>query len=147
MSGSTPFDLLTAEDTPALEYAGSKDRDAPTLSTGLPLAPNSTSPTVTVVIAAYNAEKFIRPTIESVLAQCLKHVELIVVDDGSTDGTFGILSAFPDRRLTVISAGKSRRQRGEEYRPCRRARTLHFLSRRGRCPAAGFAAPHGPRAG
>ncbi len=102
MSGSAPFDLLTAEDTPALEHAGSKDRDAPTLSTGLPLAPNSTSPTVTVVIAAYNAEKFIRPTIESVLAQCLKNVELIVVDDGSTDGTFGILTAFPDRRLTVI---------------------------------------------
>ena len=145
MSGSTPFDLLTAEDSLRLNTPDPKT-GTPQLSTGLPLAPNSTSPTVTVVIAAYNAEKFIRPTIESVLAQCLKHVELIVVDDGSTDGTFGILSAFPDRRLTVIRQ-ESRRQRGEEYRPCRRARTLHFLSRRGRCPAAGFAAPHGPRAG
>jgi glycosyltransferase involved in cell wall biosynthesis len=60
------------------------------------------SPKVTVVIAAYNAEKFIRQALESVLAQKLKDIELIVVDDGSTDGTRQILESCSDHRLTVI---------------------------------------------
>ena len=50
---------------------------------------------MTVVIAAYNADKFIRPTIESVLAQSLRDIELIVVDDGSTDGTAEFCALFP----------------------------------------------------
>jgi len=53
----------------------------------------SAAPKVTVVIAAYNAERFIRQTLDSVHAQTLHHVELIVVDDGSTDGTAAILNA------------------------------------------------------
>lgn len=60
------------------------------------------SPKVTVVIAAYNAETFIRETIESVLVQSLPSMELIVVDDGSTDGTQRVLSSFTDHRLTVF---------------------------------------------
>jgi len=59
-------------------------------------------PKVTVVIAAYNAETFIRETIDSVLAQSLPSLELIVVDDGSTDRTQKILSSFTDDRLTVL---------------------------------------------
>ena len=102
MSDSAPFEMLIAADAPAPDDARSQDRDAPASSADAPLAPDSTSPSVTVVIAAYNAEKFIRPTIESVLAQCVRDVELIVVDDGSTDGTAEILRTFPDRRLTVI---------------------------------------------
>jgi glycosyltransferase involved in cell wall biosynthesis len=94
--------MLTAGDTAVPNDAGSNNRDTPALSADAPLAPDPTSPSVTVVIAAYNAEKFIRPTIESVLAQCVRDVELIVVDDGSTDGTAEILRTFPDRRLTVI---------------------------------------------
>jgi glycosyltransferase involved in cell wall biosynthesis len=62
----------------------------------------ATSPKVTVVIAAYNAEKFIRKTLESVLAQSLENIELIVVNDGSTDCTQEILATFPDRRLIVL---------------------------------------------
>src|SRR5208282_4080287 len=60
------------------------------------------SPRVTVVIAAYNAESYLRETIESVLAQRLQDIEVIVVDDGSTDGTLEILRAFSDHRLTVL---------------------------------------------
>jgi glycosyltransferase involved in cell wall biosynthesis len=60
------------------------------------------SPRVTVVIAAYNAESYLRETIESVLAQRLQDIEVIVVDDGSTDGTLKILRAFSDERLTVL---------------------------------------------
>jgi glycosyltransferase involved in cell wall biosynthesis len=63
---------------------------------------HSTPPKVTVIIAAYNAEKFIRKTLESVFAQSLENIELIVVDDGSTDRTQEILATFPDRRLIVL---------------------------------------------
>jgi glycosyltransferase involved in cell wall biosynthesis len=68
----------------------------------VPCLGRSMSPKVTVVIAAYNAETFIRETIESVLAQSLQNIEVIVVDDGSTDGTQRILGSFSDGRLTVL---------------------------------------------
>jgi glycosyltransferase involved in cell wall biosynthesis len=65
-------------------------------------AADATPPKVTVVIAAYNAERFIRQTLDSVFAQSLREVELIVVDDGSTDGTPAILRGIDDRRLSVL---------------------------------------------
>jgi glycosyltransferase involved in cell wall biosynthesis len=60
------------------------------------------SPRVTVVIAAYNVEAFIRETLESVLTQSLKDFEVIVVDDGSTDGIQAVLRSISDPRLTVL---------------------------------------------
>jgi glycosyltransferase involved in cell wall biosynthesis len=59
-------------------------------------------PKVAVVIAAYNTEAYIRETLESVFTQSLENIEVIVVDDGSTDGTQKILGSFSDRRLTVL---------------------------------------------
>jgi len=60
------------------------------------------TPKVAVVIAAYNAEKFVRETIDSVLAQTLDDIEVIVVDDGSTDGTAAVLRSFTDPRMVVL---------------------------------------------
>jgi glycosyltransferase involved in cell wall biosynthesis len=75
-------------------------RDAPQSPAVRP-DPDRPGPQVTVVVAAYNAERFIRQTIESVLAQSLANIEVIVIDDGSTDSTREILQRFSDPRLVV----------------------------------------------
>jgi glycosyltransferase involved in cell wall biosynthesis len=59
-------------------------------------------PKVTVVIAAYNAETFLQETLDSVFKQCLREIEVVVVDDGSTDRTPQILRSLSDPRLTVL---------------------------------------------
>ena len=62
-----------------------------------------TSPLVSVVVAAFNAESFIGEAIESVLAQTLRDFELIVVDDGSTDRTPEVVARHrDDSRLVVV---------------------------------------------
>ena len=58
------------------------------------------SPKVSVVIPAYNHERFIQAAVDSVLAQTHADLELIVVDDGSTDRTGAIVQAVRDPRLS-----------------------------------------------
>jgi glycosyltransferase involved in cell wall biosynthesis len=48
---------------------------------------------VSVVIPAYNAERFLREAIDSAIAQTVAPIEVIVVDDGSTDGTAEVLAS------------------------------------------------------
>jgi len=60
-------------------------------------------PKVSVIMPAYNAERYIRAAIESVLAQTYSDWELIVVDDGSTDKTADIVSSFRDPRILFVS--------------------------------------------
>jgi len=59
------------------------------------------NPLVSVIIPVYNAEKYIKKTLESVLVQSFKDYEVIVVDDGSTDHTPAILDPFKDK-ITYI---------------------------------------------
>jgi glycosyltransferase involved in cell wall biosynthesis len=61
------------------------------------------SPTVTVVVPAYNAERYIMQAVASVLGQSLPELEVIVVDDGSTDGTRAVLTQVADPRFSVIA--------------------------------------------
>jgi glycosyltransferase involved in cell wall biosynthesis len=60
------------------------------------------APTISVVIPAYNAAKYIGNTIKSVLVQDFNDFEIIVVNDGSTDNTLAILEEISDTRLRVI---------------------------------------------
>jgi len=62
-------------------------------------------PKVCVIIPAYNRAEFIRETIDSVLNQTYKNIELIVVDDGSTDCTMEILQEYKDRLVVLQHPG------------------------------------------
>ncbi|MDF1578982.1 MAG: glycosyltransferase [Desulfobulbales bacterium] len=58
---------------------------------------NSTAdqPLVSIVIPAFNAADYLREAVDSVLAQDYPRVELIVLDDGSTDNSVEILKSYP----------------------------------------------------
>ena len=58
--------------------------------------------TVSVVIPTYNYGRFIGEAVESVLAQTLLPVEVIVVDDGSTDETEGVVGSFAERGVRYV---------------------------------------------
>jgi glycosyltransferase involved in cell wall biosynthesis len=70
-------------------------------------AAGAAAPTVSVIVPIYNQAEFIRETIDSVLAQDHPNVELVLSDDGSTDGTSDILREYaeetPDEVVLVTS--------------------------------------------
>ncbi len=60
-------------------------------------------PLISVIIPAFNSEKTIQETIESVLNQTWRNLEIIVVNDGSQDSTLDIVTSIKDPRLKVFS--------------------------------------------
>ena len=64
----------------------------------------SKEPLVSVIIPAYNAERFIAKTLDSVLTQTYRNIEVIVVDDGSLDQTAEIVGAIArqDKRVMLL---------------------------------------------
>ncbi len=65
------------------------------------LEPNPSAPKISVIIPAYNHESYIFDAVQSVLAQSFENVEIIAIDDGSTDNTLRELETISDQRLTV----------------------------------------------
>jgi glycosyltransferase involved in cell wall biosynthesis len=64
---------------------------------------------VTVIMPVYNAGAYLRPAVESVLAQTYAHWELVLIDDGSTDGCVEALADIEDpriRRFRQTNSGK-----------------------------------------
>lgn len=57
------------------------------------------NPTVSVTIPCYNSQGFIKETIQSVLDQTFSDFEIVVIDDGSQDGTGEIVNNFNDHRI------------------------------------------------
>jgi glycosyltransferase involved in cell wall biosynthesis len=60
-------------------------------------------PAISVIMPAYNAEKFIAEAIRSVLDQSFADFEFIIINDGSTDQTAFVIRSFNDPRIRVIS--------------------------------------------
>tara|TARA_X000000950_G_scaffold287411_1_gene399565 strand:+ start:1831 stop:2613 length:783 start_codon:yes stop_codon:yes gene_type:complete len=63
---------------------------------------------LSVLMTAYNAEKYLKPSINSILKQTHKNLELIIIDDGSTDGSINVVKNFEDKRIQLIKQKKNR---------------------------------------
>ena len=58
---------------------------------------------VSIVVPVYNAEKYIRECIDSIINQKYQNIELILVNDGSTDNSYDIINGFNDNRIIIIN--------------------------------------------
>lgn len=64
---------------------------------------------ISIAIPFYNAEKYLADAIRSVFAQTHKNWELILIDDGSTDGSLKIAKSVQDPRVRVYSDGQNKK--------------------------------------
>lgn len=66
---------------------------------------SSDTPVVSIVVPVYNVERYLPECLDSILAQKLKNIEVICVNDGSTDGSLDVLKKYAakDSRVRVIS--------------------------------------------
>ena len=65
------------------------------------------NPKVTVLMSAYNGEKYLREAIDSILGQTFKDFEFLIINDGSTDKTGEILKSYNDPRIKIINNNKN----------------------------------------
>jgi glycosyltransferase involved in cell wall biosynthesis len=64
-------------------------------------------PLVSIVVPVFNGERFLRESLDSILTQTYPRLEVLLIDDASTDGTPGIAAAYGDR-LTYVRQPKTR---------------------------------------
>jgi len=66
------------------------------------------APTVSIVVACYNYGRYVKQCVESILAQRFSDLELIVIDDASTDDSLAVLERFDDPRLRILRHEQNR---------------------------------------
>lgn len=64
-------------------------------------------PKISVIMPAYNAEKYIKEAIDSILSQTFGDFEFIIIDDGSTDNTCAIIESYSDSRIRFFRNEKN----------------------------------------
>lgn len=65
-----------------------------------------TTPAVSVIVTVYNGERYLREALRSILDQSFRELELVLVDDGSTDESLEVARSIEDDRLRVLSPGR-----------------------------------------
>ena len=70
---------------------------------------NSDTPKVSLLVPICNVERYLRECLDSAVAQTLEDIEIICINDGSTDGSLGIINSFveKDPRFKVIDKPNS----------------------------------------
>lgn len=66
-----------------------------------------TPPRVSVLMGVYNAERYLREALDSLLEQSFEDFEVVLVDDGSTDRSAEILGGYDDPRLRMLANGEN----------------------------------------
>jgi glycosyltransferase involved in cell wall biosynthesis len=61
------------------------------------------NPKISVILPTFNGEKTIRKSINSILEQTYENFELIIINDGSTDGTVDIINSISDQRIKLLT--------------------------------------------
>ena len=61
---------------------------------------------ISVLMTAYNCEKYIAQAIDSILQQTFTDFEFIILNDGSTDRTLDIIQSYKDNKIKLINDGK-----------------------------------------
>jgi GT2 family glycosyltransferase len=91
---------------PTLRHAEGSDVDVDRLRSRIAEPSGSNGdvprPPVSVCMATYNGAVFLRPQLDSILAQLEAHDELLVQDDASSDATLSIISSYADPRIEVV---------------------------------------------
>ena len=57
------------------------------------------NPKVSLIMKVYNGERYLREAIDSILAQTFCDFELLILDDGSTDGSADVVGEYSDERI------------------------------------------------
>ena len=70
---------------------------------------------ISIIMPSYNSENTIMNSINSVLNQTYKNIELIIVDDGSTDNTVKVIKKINDKRLHVFCKKNQRTFKCEKF--------------------------------
>ena len=94
-------------------------------------------PAVSVVIPVYNSEKYVEKCIQSVMAQTLPDLEIIIINDGSTDESGRILRELTqkDSRIVLLEPRRSRSQKSGRRKSNWK---IHHICRRRRLSARGL---------
>jgi len=64
-------------------------------------------PLISVIMPAYNAERYIKQAIDSILNQTYTNIELLIIDDASTDSTASIIASYHDKRVRIYKNEKN----------------------------------------
>ena len=64
--------------------------------------PNSYQYLVSIIVPVYNAEIFLRDCIDSLLHQTMKNIEIILVNDGSTDRSLDIIKEYSEKHANIV---------------------------------------------
>jgi glycosyltransferase involved in cell wall biosynthesis len=80
-----------------------------------PSSPQSPQPLVSIVCAYYNRQDWVSLSLQSLLNQTYQNLEIVVIDDGSSDRTYENLCQFKDPRLKVISTANQGFVRAIKY--------------------------------
>ena len=69
-------------------------------------------PRISVIMAVHNGERYVREAVDSILTQTLSDLELVIVNDGSSDAIAAILATYGDPRVRWFAVTDLARQSG-----------------------------------